>query len=117
MAAERTGNKVQLSENGEVLAVADVQSHDPNIVRATLHARAGHTPVGTRSRLVDAVLDQPEAGERSRLEATVPLGDAEALERIRTRCADVQTRPAGTSCLIDADLPGGGGSEESGERQ
>jgi hypothetical protein len=107
MAAERNARQVRLSDDGQVVAAADVQRLDRNVVRASLHPTAGHVPVGTRGRLVDAVLDLPEAGERSRLEATVPLGDAEALDRLRTRCRDVQTRPAGASCLVDAELPAG----------
>ena len=75
------------------------------MVRASLHAQAGHLPAGTRTRLVDAVLDLPQTRESNRLEATVPLGDAESLDRLRERCDEVLTRPAGASCLVDAALP------------
>jgi hypothetical protein len=106
MAAERDGQLVTLAEDGHVVATADVEPlDDPNVVRASLHLDAGHLPVGTRSRLVDAVLDLPQTKERRKLEATVPLGDTEALSRLRARCEDVETRPAGASCLVDADLP------------
>lgn len=96
---------VELAEDGQVLAAADVESLDvPGVVRASLHAESGHLPAGTRARLVDAVLDLPETIRGTRLEATVPLGDAESLDRLRTRCDDVETRPAGASCLVDASL-------------
>jgi len=114
MAPERNGCQVILGDDGRVVAAADVQPLDPNVVRASLHAGAGHVPVGTRSRLVDAVLDLSEAGERRKLEATLPLGDTEALDRLRTRCQDVQTRPAGASCLVDAELPAGDRSDGPG---
>jgi hypothetical protein len=114
MATERDGRQVELRDHGQVVAAADVQPLDPNIVRASLHADAGHIPVGTRSRLVDAVLDLPEAGERRKLEATLPLGDTESLDRLRTRCQDVQTRPAGASCLVDAELPADDRSDQPG---
>ena len=68
--------------------------HDSTVVRASLHAEAGHLPVGIRARLVDAVLDQEETRAGRRLEATVPLGDIEALERLRARCAG-RADPAG----------------------
>jgi hypothetical protein len=107
MAAEPTGRDVEVAAGGEVVALAHVQAIEGRgVVRAALHAQSGHLPSGTRSRLVDAVLDLPETRESSRLEATVPLGDAESLDRLRERCDEVQTRPAGASCLVDAALPG-----------
>jgi len=49
----------------------------------------------------------------------VPLGDAESLERLRERTDDAVTRPAGSTALVDADLPDGGdaktGQEPGGE--
>jgi hypothetical protein len=97
---------VEVAEDGEVVAFALVEPlEDRAVVRAALHARAGHLPAGTRSRLVDAVLDLPEITESHRLEATLPIGDTESLERLRERCEEVQTRPAGASCLLDAVLP------------
>ena len=42
-------------------------------------------------------MDLPEVQASSRLEATVPLGDAESLERLRQRTDDAVTRPAGSS--------------------
>jgi hypothetical protein len=55
----------------------------------------------------------------SRLEATVPLGDAESLERLRERTEDTVTRPAGSTVLVDADIPPGGpaspGQEPGGQ--
>ena len=50
-------------------------------------------------------MDQPEVQAGSRLEATVPLGDAESLQRLRERTEDTVTRPAGSTALVDADLP------------
>ena len=50
-------------------------------------------------------MNTPEVQASSRLEATVPLGDAESLERLRERTEDAVTRPAGSTALVDADLP------------
>ncbi len=109
MAGEQKGRHVELAEDGQVVATADVEPlEDPSVIRASLHTEAGQLPAGTRTRLVDAVLDLPETRERSRLEATLPLGDAESLERLRARCDEVETRPAGASCLVDAELPSAG---------
>jgi uncharacterized phage protein gp47/JayE len=106
MSAERNVRQVEVAEHGEVVAVADVEpTDDRGVVRASLHARAGHVPAGTRTRLVDGVLDLPQTKDSRRLEATLPLGDAESLDRLRERCDGVQTRPAGASCLVDAAFP------------
>ena len=56
-----------------------------------------HSPGGDQQR--------PQTQDSNRLEATLPLGDAESLDRLRERCDDVQVRPAGASCLVDAALP------------
>jgi len=101
-----SNRSIELVDDGHVVAVADVEPVDGStVIRASLHTEAGHLPVGARARLVDAVLDLGETRQHRRLEATLPLGDVEALERLRARCEDVQTRPAGATCLVDATLP------------
>src|SRR5665811_893171 len=62
-------------------------------------AASGHIPPGSRARLVDAVLALPEVQDSQGLQATVPLGDAESLQRLRDRCEGMTTRPAGSSAL------------------
>jgi hypothetical protein len=49
----------------------------------------------------------PEVQASSRLEATVPLGDAGSLQRLRERTEDTVTRAAGSTALVDADIPPG----------
>src|SRR5260370_38039588 len=105
MAGEQCERHIELAEDGKIRAAAEVTPMDQSVIRASLHADAGHLPVGTRTRLVDAVLDLPETAGHDRLEATVPLGDAESIARLRERCDKVATRPAGATCLVDADLP------------
>jgi hypothetical protein len=65
-------------------------------------------PPGSHARLADAVMDLPEVQASSRLEATVPVGDTESLQRLRERTGDPDTRPAGSTALLDADIPPGG---------
>jgi len=50
-------------------------------------------------------MDLPEVQASARLEATIPLGDGESLERLRERTTDTATRPAGSTALVDADIP------------
>ena len=47
-----------------------------------------YAPPGTRASLVDAVMDLPEVQASDRVEAAVPYGDAESLERLRERTED-----------------------------
>ena len=96
---------ITVEEDGRVLAEATVQSDDEHrSVHADLHVEAGHLPVGTRTRLVDAVLDQATA-PGTHLDATLPAGDGEILDRLRERCDDVQARSAGASTLATATVP------------
>jgi hypothetical protein len=106
MNTEQNGQNIRLVHDGNVVAVADLETtDDPTVIRASLHTEAGHHPVGAGARLVDAVLDLDETRQRHTLQASLPLGDVEALERLRSRCPDLKTRPAGSTCLADAELP------------
>jgi hypothetical protein len=62
-------------------------------------------PRGYRASLVDAVMDLPEVQASDRVEAAVPYGDAESLERLRERTEDAKTRAAGATTLLDANVP------------
>jgi hypothetical protein len=97
---------LEISDSHGMLAAADVtipQEAD-RTARASLRAAAGHLAPGVRARLVDAVLDLPELGNGARLEAAFPLGDSETLYRLRERCTDVTTHPAGTTALLEATI-------------
>ena len=70
---------VEVKDGDQTVAAAEVTTADNagGTVRTSLLPSSGHTPPGSRASLVDAVLDLPEVQASSRLEATVPLGDAE----------------------------------------
>lgn len=91
--------------DGRPLATADIEVVDASATRATLHLESGHLPAGTRTDLVDAVLDDPEVGSRPHLQVALPLGETEILERVRERCDSVEAHAAGASCLVDAEVP------------
>jgi hypothetical protein len=101
---------VEVKDGDQTVAAADVTTLDnaDGTVRTSLLPSSGHTPPGSRVSLVDAVMDLPEVQASSRLEATVPLGDAESLERLRERTRDTVTRPVGSTALVDADMPPSG---------
>jgi hypothetical protein len=73
-------------------------------VRTSMRADP-YVRTGTRASLVDAVMDLPEVQASDRVEAAVPYGDAESLERLRQRTRDSQTRAAGATTLFDANIP------------
>jgi hypothetical protein len=97
---------VEISDHHGAVASADVTITQQTVrtARASLHAAAGHLAPGSRARLVDAVLDLPELHNVGRLEAAFPLGDSETLYRLRQRCTDVTSRPAGSTVLVDATI-------------
>jgi hypothetical protein len=96
---------VQIQTDGRVLAAAEVRPADePGVVRSTLHVESGQLPSGTRSRLVDAVLEHPEVDRAERLVATMPISDTEMIDRVRERCEEVEARAAGATKLVEARL-------------
>jgi hypothetical protein len=96
---------IRIQADGRTLATAEVRPTDkPGVVHSDLHVESGHLPGGTRSRLVDALLDSPELLQAVRLLATMPLGDTEMLDRVRERCDHVEARAAGATKLVEARL-------------
>lgn len=99
---------VQVETDGKVLAEADVRPTDePGVVASSMHVESGHLPVGTGTRLVDAVLEHPEVDGAERLVATMPIGDTEMIERVRERGGDVEARAAGATKIVEARLEHG----------
>ena len=98
---------IEVGDDGQPAAAAEVtvSAGAGGTVRASLHAPAGHISPGNRASLVDAVMDLPEVQASTRLEATIPRGDGESLERLRERTEDAVTRPAGSTTLLDANIP------------
>ena len=98
---------VEVKVGDQTVAAAEVTTAEgaEGTARTSLHAASGHIAPGSRASLVDAVMDLPEVQASSRLEATVPLGDGESLERLRQRTEDSVTRPAGSTALLDATIP------------
>ena len=118
MTSPDKSRRVEVKDGDQTVAAAEVTTtgRDGDTVRTSLHAPSGHATPGARASLVDAVMDLPEVQASERLEATVPLGDGESLERLRERTQDTVTRPAGSTVLLDATIqPGRGGPREGGE--
>ena len=110
MTGRGTPRHVEIVDGDETVAAAEVTtSQEPGgTAQASLRAAPGHIAPGSRSSLVDAVMDLPEVQASEHLQATVPLGDGESLERLRERTDDTTTRAAGSTALLDANIPPGG---------
>jgi hypothetical protein len=105
MTAPEDARRVEIKDGDQTVAAADVSQQPGGTTRASIHAASGHVAPGRRADLVDAVVDLPEVQASSRLEATIPLGDGELLGRLRERTQDAVTRAAGSTALVDADIP------------
>ena len=117
MTSPDKSHHVEVKDGDHTVAAAEVTTADSagETVRASLLPSSGPTPPGSRASLVDAVMDLPEVQASSRLEATIPLGDAGSLQRLRERTEDTVTRPAGSTVLVDADIPPGGPADPGRE--
>jgi uncharacterized phage protein gp47/JayE len=107
MSSPDKAQRVEVKDGDQTVAAAEVTpvEHAEGTMRTSLLPPSGPAPAGTRASLVDAVMDLPEVQASSRLEATIPMGDAESLARLRERAQQTVTRPAGSTALVDADLP------------
>jgi hypothetical protein len=105
-----TSRHVEIKDADQTVAAAEVDASGApgGTARVSLHAAPGHVTPGRRADLVDAVMDLPEVQDSRRLEATVPLGDAETLGRLRERTEDAVSRSAGSTALVDAVIPAAG---------
>ena len=113
MTSPDTHQLVEIKDGAQTVAAAEVTTSPEadGTAQASLRAASGHIAPGSRASLVDAVMDLPEVQASARMEATIPLGDAESLERLRERTEDAVTRSAGSTTLLDANIPSGGRSD------
>ena len=114
MTDPKTSRHVEVTDDDDrTAAVAEVTtaSGPDGTVRTSMYAKSEHVRPGDRAALVDEVMGLPEVKESDRMEATVPLGDAESVERLRERTDDAVLRAAGGTTLLDANLPPDGGHQ------
>jgi hypothetical protein len=117
MTDPETSRHVEVRDDEDrTAAVAEVTTaRGPDgTVRASMHAKSEHVRPGDRAALVDEVMGLPEVRESDRMEAAVPLGDAESVERLRERTDGAVLRVAGSTTLLDANLPPQGGQRAPG---
>jgi hypothetical protein len=113
MTDSETPRHVEIKDDDRTAAVADVTTDrgPEGTVRASMYAKSENVRPGDRAALVDEVMGLPEVQASDRMEATVPRGDAESVERLRERTDDAVLRAAGGTTLLDANLPPDGGHQ------
>jgi hypothetical protein len=114
MTDPETSRYIEIKDDEDrTAAVAEVTTArgPEGTVRTSMYAKNEHVRRGDRANLVDEVMDLPEVKASNRVEATVPFGDAESVERLRQRTDDAVLRAAGASTLLDANLPPDGGHQ------
>ena len=112
MTDPETSRHVEIKDDDDrTAAVAEVStaSGPDGTVRTSMYAKDEHVRPGDRAALVDEVMGLPEVKASDRVEATVPYGDAESVERLRERTDDAVLRAAGGTTLLDANVPPDGG--------
>ena len=92
---------VRVETGGRPVAAADVVD-DGAVVQMHFRVDGGHLPVQVRRSLIDAVFRLPVLRVPRAVQASIPLGDVELLAGLRGHCAHVDTRAAGSTCLVDA---------------
>jgi hypothetical protein len=114
MTDPETSHYVEIKDDEDrTAAVAEVTTArgPEGTVRTSMYAKNEHVRRGDRATLVDEVMDLPEVKASNRVEAAVPFGDAESVERLRQRTDDAVLRAAGATTLLDANLPPDGGHQ------
>ena len=117
MTNPKTPRHVEIKDEGDrTVAEAEVTTDDgpEGTVRTSMHAKDAYVPPGPRASLVDTVMDLPEVQASDRMEAAIPYGDGESLQRLRERTEDAQSRAAGATTLFDANIPSGRGPASEG---
>jgi hypothetical protein len=94
-------------DDDRTAAVAEVTTaRGPDgTVRTSMYAKSEHVRPGDRAALVDEVMGLPEVKASDRVEASVPFGDVESVQRLRERTDDAVLRAAGGTTLLDANVP------------
>jgi hypothetical protein len=112
-----TSRHIEIKDGDQTVAAAEVTTSPEadGTAEASLYAASGHIAPGSRASLVDAIMDLPEVAQSARLKAAVPLGDTESLWRLRERTDDTVTRAAGSTALVDANIPADDEPESSQE--
>ena len=96
---------ISIATAGDVLAEATITTPDDDgAVCVAVHVAAGHLPPGARQSMADAIHSQLTTDRAAWVTVTVPLGDAELVDGIRSHLDDAELRAAGATSIIEGDV-------------
>ena len=105
-AGEQPTSRVEVDQDGSVVAFADVDLPEgAAAARASLHVEGGHRAPGTGAKLVNAVLETPQVQEAGAIVTAVPKGEGEAIAQVQERLPSASTRSAGSTVIVEGELP------------
>lgn len=97
--------KLNVERDGQVLAEATIATDGQDQhSRAQVTMSPGHRPVGAGQTTADAVHEAVCEDDAVHLTATVPRGDAELVDGLRSHLTDVELRAAGATSIIEGDI-------------
>lgn len=97
--------KIQVEVDGAVLAEATIATDDQDRhSRAQVTMAPGHRPVGAGQTTADAVHHAVCEDEAVHLTASVPRGEGELVDGLRSHLTDVELRAAGSTSIVEGDV-------------
>ncbi|HZC53357.1 MAG TPA: hypothetical protein VE441_12780 [Mycobacterium sp.] len=94
-----------VTSGGRTVAWCDIElARSDHEAHARLGVASGHLPIGVRHAIVDRTMQCLQDAGVARLHLTVPRGEGEVIQLFSQRCARLRVWPAGSTCLIDAEL-------------
>ena len=98
------------SDEDKQLAADSIADLGDGQASASVSGASGHDDRQRRREVVDSVFDDPRISGADHVTVTVPRGDTEALDEVRSRLDDEHTRSAGSTIIVEGrpsgDTPG-----------
>lgn len=96
---------IRVEADGEIVAQATIETSEEDLYsRAQVTMSPGHRPVGAGQTAADAVHEAVCEDQAVHLTATVPRGEAELVDGLRSHLTDVELRAAGATSIIEGDI-------------
>ncbi len=96
---------LSITTDGDLLAEATVSTPDEaGSVKVAVSMASGQLPAGARQLTADAIHEKVVNDHAERVTATVPSGDAELVESIRTHLEDPALTAAGSTSIVQGSV-------------
>ena len=97
----RRGAQPDSSDEVNQLAEGSITDLGNGQAAASVPGASGHVDPQRRREVVDTVFDDPRINGADHVSVTVPRGDVEALDQVRSRLEDDDTRSAGSTVIVE----------------